>query len=283
MTVIRGTDVARSLGERVQKEAERLAGNGVRPCAAILRVGENPGDIAYERGAVKKLESLGIGVRLAGLPAEVSQNTFMEELENLNGDPSVHGILLLRPLPPQLDEALIAERISPCKDVDAINPDNLYKVLAGDKSGFAPCTPEAVMAILDHIGEPLQGKKVTVIGRSLVVGKPLALLALDRNATVTVCHSRTEDLAGVCREADVLLAAVGRRGLVTADHVAPGAIVVDVGINVDDAGKLCGDVDFESAAPIASYITPVPGGVGSVTTTVLADHVVRAAKLQNGL
>lgn len=282
-TIVKGTQVASHLTQRLQGEIEELKSKGISPCAAIVRVGENPSDMAYERGAVKKLESLGIRAVLTALPGDIRQDAFLKEFRRINEDRSVNGILLLRPLPRQLNETEICGAISPEKDVDAIHPANLCKILAGDETGFAPCTPEAVMEILKDIGQSLQGKKVTVIGRSLVVGKPLALLALNQNATVTVCHSRTVDLPSVCRNAEILLVAVGKKGLVTADYISPGATVIDVGINVDEEGKLCGDVDFESAEAVAEYLTPVPGGVGSVTTSVLAGHVIRAAKMQHGL
>ena len=228
------------------------------------------------------MELTGIGCQVTELPEDVSQRELEEALEALNRDPPVHGILVFRPLPGHLDEEPLKSLIDPVKDVDCMSPVNIAKVFSGDDSGYAPCTPEAVMEMLDHYGIDPKGKKVTVIGRSMVVGKPLAMLLLKRHATVTICHTRTENLTGTCRAADILIAAAGKAKMVTAPMAGEGAVVVDVGINMDPEGNLCGDVDFEAVEPGASFISPVPRGVGSVTTSVLAQHVVRAAESLSG-
>jgi len=217
------------------------------------------------------------------LPELINQEEFEKEFSAVNSDPDIHGILLFRPLPKQLNEDPVRSMINPKKDVDCMSPVNMAKVFAGDESGFAPCTPEAVMEVLAHFGIDLKGKRVTVVGRSMVVGKPLSMLLLKKNATVTICHTKTADLGATCRNAEILIAAAGKANMITAEFVSENSIVVDVGINVGSDGKLCGDVDFDAVAPKTASITPVPGGVGTVTSSVLAKHVVRAANYLNGL
>ncbi len=204
----------------------------------------------------------------------------MEEFQKINTDPDIDGILLLRPLPKHIDETVITALISPKKDVDGISPYNMAKIFSGDETGFAPCTAQAVIEILDYANIPLTGKRVTIIGRSLVVGKPLAMLCIKRNATVTICHTKTLHIEETCRQAEILIACAGQANMVDHSYIGAHAIVIDVGINVDRQNKLCGDVDLNSITPIASLATPVPGGVGTVTTSVLAKHVIQAAKLQ---
>jgi methylenetetrahydrofolate dehydrogenase (NADP+)/methenyltetrahydrofolate cyclohydrolase len=229
------------------------------------------------------MEAVGIRCLVTELPEDISQAAFEQAFAAVNDDPATHGILLFRPLPKELDEEPIRSMVNPRKDIDCMSPVNMAKVFSGDESAFAPCTPEAVMEVLAHYGIALKGKRVTVVGRSMVVGKPLAMLLLKQHATVTICHTRTVDLAGTCRNAEILIAAAGKAKMVTADFVADGAVVIDVGINVDETGNLCGDVDFDAVASKAASITPVPGGVGAVTSSVLAKHVVRAANYLNGL
>ena len=221
--------------------------------------------------------------RVHELPETIGQAELEQEFQAVNEDPSVHGILLFRPLPKHLDEEPLKAMINPLKDVDCMSPVNIAKVFSGDESGFAPCTAEAVMKLFEHYGVELSGKRVTVVGRSMVVGKPLAMLLLKANATVTVCHTRTKDLKEACRSAEILAAAAGKAKMITADMIADGAVVADVGINVDEDGALCGDVDFEAVSAKASLISPVPGGVGSVTSSVLASHVIRSAGYLNGM
>lgn len=278
MKTLKGAEVSGKIKEQVQGGLEKLA--GYVPNLAIVRVGENPDDMSYERGAVKKLEAFGLSVRSYAFPADISDLKFKEEFSKINDDVQVDGILLLRPLPKQICETDIENMIDSSKDLDGISPANIAKVFAGDTTGFAPCTAEAVIEVLKAYEIPIIGKKVTIVGRSMVVGKPLSMLMLKEHATVTICHTRTEDLPGTCRQADILVAAAGRAKMMNRDFVGEGAVVIDVGINVDENGRLCGDVDFESIQEIASMATPVPGGVGAVTTAVLAKHLVEAALSQ---
>ncbi len=281
--IMKGSEVVAAMKEELLHEGEELARQGIIPQAGIVRVGARPDDLAYERGARKRMEAVGIRGVVTELPEDISQAAFQQAFAAVNDDPATHGILLFRPLPKHLDEEPVRTMINPVKDIDGMSPINMAKVFSGDESGFAPCTPEAVMDVLAHYNIELKGKRVTVVGRSMVVGKPLAMLLLKQHATVTICHTRTVDLPGTCRNAEVLIAAAGKARMITADFVAPGAVVVDVGINVDEAGNLCGDVDYEAVAPLAASITPVPGGVGTVTSSVLASHVIRAARKLNGL
>ena len=276
--LMKGADVAKTMKEDLTGEARRLKDRGILPSLTIVRVGARPDDLAYERGARKRMEMIGIECKVVELPETITQAEFEKTFFKINEDPKVHGILLFRPLPGHLDEGPVVSRINPLKDVDCMCPVNIAKVFSGDETGHAPCTPEAVMEMLDYYKIDQKGKKVTVIGRSMVVGKPLSMMLLKRHATVTICHTRTKDLTATCREAEILVAAAGKARMVTADMVGDGAVVVDVGINVDDKGNLCGDVDFEAAEPATSYISPVPRGVGSVTSSVLAKHVLKAAE-----
>jgi methylenetetrahydrofolate dehydrogenase (NADP+)/methenyltetrahydrofolate cyclohydrolase len=248
------------------------------PRLAIVRVGERPDDLSYERGATKKMEKVGFACTSCAFPENIDNDTFQAEFDKINEDPSVDGILLLRPLPKHIDEQAVVERINPTKDLDGISPVNMAKVYAGDASGFAPCTAEAVVEMLDFAGIDLKGKRVTVVGRSLVIGKPVAMLLMKKNATVTVCHTKTADMPGTCRSAEIIVAAAGVAKMIDESYVSDGAVIVDVGINVDADGNLCGDVDFEAVSAKAAIATPVPGGVGSVTTSVLAKHLLEAAK-----
>ncbi|RDY29257.1 bifunctional 5,10-methylene-tetrahydrofolate dehydrogenase/5,10-methylene-tetrahydrofolate cyclohydrolase [Romboutsia weinsteinii] len=279
--IIKGKPVADQISENLIKEVNELVKEGINPKLTIIRVGARGDDLAYERGALKRCENIGITTEVLELAEDIAQEQYIETLKKVNEDKDVHGILCFRPLPKQLNEESIKYVISPEKDVDCFSPVNAAKVMEGDQSGFPPCTPTAVVEILKHYGVELKGAKVTVLGRSMVVGKPAAMLLLNEHATVTICHSRTKDLANVTSEADILVAAVGRAKMVKENFVKEGAVVVDVGINVDEEGKLCGDVDTDDVLDKVSMITPVPAGVGSVTTSILAKHVVKAYKLQN--
>ncbi|MDD7770028.1 bifunctional 5,10-methylenetetrahydrofolate dehydrogenase/5,10-methenyltetrahydrofolate cyclohydrolase [Suipraeoptans intestinalis] len=278
--VMKGADVANAMKEELLQRVAGLKEKGVSPCLAILRVGARPDDLAYERGAKKRMELLGIDCRTVELPRDIRQETFEERLKELNEDGRVHGILLFRPLPGHLNEEAAKRIVDPGKDMDGMCPANVAKVFAGDDTGYAPCTAEAVIELLDHYKIPLSGKRVVVVGRSMVVGRPLSMLLLKRHATVTICHTRTRDLPGVCREAEILVAAAGKARMITQDMVGEQAVVADVGINVDEEGNMWGDVDFETVQEQASHISPVPRGVGSITTSVLAKHVVQAAERQ---
>ena len=276
--LLKGIEVANGMKQRIEDKNAGLIEKGVVPCLAIVRVGERPDDLAYERGALKRFEGLGIRVKVVALPETIAQEAFEREFAEVNADTTVHGILLLRPLPKSLDEEPVKRMIDPDKDVDCMCAVNIAKVFMGDESGYAPCTPRAVVELLKHYEIPLQGKRVALVGRSMVVGKPLAMLLLKENATVTICHTKTQDLPSECRRADIVIAAAGAAGMVTKDFITKDTIVIDVGINDDGAGGICGDVVFEEVEPLASAITPVPGGVGSVTTSVLAIHTLKAAE-----
>ena len=277
MRVLKGAEVSAKIKEEVQAALAKR--NGEAPKLAIIRVGENPDDMSYERGATKKMENFGLRVQSYVYPADIADADFKAAFKTINEDPDVTGILMLRPLPKQICEKDIENLIDPAKDLDGISPVNIAKVFAGDNSGFAPCTAEAVVEVLKAAEIPMTGKRVTIVGRSMVVGKPLSMLMVKENATVTICHTKTKDLPGTCRNAEILVAAAGRAKMLNADHVGNGAVVIDVGINVDENGKLCGDVDYDAIQEKAQAATPVPGGVGAVTTAVLAKHLVRAAGL----
>lgn len=275
MEILKGLPVANAINEKLMEQVKSI--EGPLPHLAIIRVGERPDDCSYERGAVKKMDKVGVRCTTYTFDADIDNDTFQAEFDKINENPDIDGILMLRPLPKQLDEKQIENKIDPRKDLDGISPLNLAKVYAGDESGYAPCTAEAVIEMLDYAGIDIKGKRVTVVGRSLVIGKPVSMLLMKRNATVTVCHTKTVDMAGTCKNAEMLVAAAGSARMIKKEYVADGAVVIDVGINVDDEGNLCGDVDFDAISDIAAAATPVPGGVGSVTTSVLAKHLVKAA------
>jgi len=275
--LIKGKPVADAITEEVKKEAEVLIQRGIVPELKIVRVGEREDDLAYERAAIKRMTACSISSEVLALPSDISQADFIEQLKNVNNDDTVHGILLFRPLPKQINENDIKFIISPEKDIDCLNPINVAKVLEGEETGFPPCTPSAAMEILKE----LKGREAVVLGRSMVGGKPMSMLLLKENATVTICHSRTNNLEDVTRKADILIAAIGKSNFIKGDHVKEGAAVIDVGINVDEEGKITGDVNTSDCIEKAGLITPVPGGVGSVTTAVLAKHVIKACKINN--
>ena len=275
--ILKGAPVAAALNERSIALRRTLEERGVVPTLAVVRVGERPDDLSYERGVKKRCEAVDVAVRHYILDANTTQEELLAVIESINADEGVHGCLLFRPLPRPLEENAICAALEGEKDVDGITEASLAGVFTGSGVGFAPCTAQAVVEILDYYGVNLTGKRVTVVGRSLVVGKPAAMLLDRKNATVTMCNSRTQDLAQVCRQAEVLVVAMGKRGAIGSDCFREGQIVIDVGIHVNEEGKLCGDVRTEEAMGIASAITPVPGGVGAVTTAVLVRHVVQAA------
>lgn len=280
-----GKDVAAAIKESLANQVAEIKAKGIVPKLGIIRVGARPDDLYYEGGAKKTCQSIGMDAEVFEYPEDIEQAAFEKAVQDINSRKDVNGILMFSPLPKHLVESKIRQLISPEKDVDCLTTGSAAKVFVGDKTGFPPCTPQAVMEILHHFNIPIQGRKAAVLGRSLVVGKPLAMLLLGDNATVTICHSKTQDLPGVCRDADILIAAVGRAKMVKDNYVKAGQIVIDVGINEDpdNPGKYCGDVDFALVEPIVEEITPVPGGVGSVTTAVLCKHTVMACKMQNNL
>ncbi|WP_414698023.1 bifunctional 5,10-methylenetetrahydrofolate dehydrogenase/5,10-methenyltetrahydrofolate cyclohydrolase [Peptacetobacter sp. AB845] len=281
--IIKGKPVADRITENLIEETKKLKELDIVPKLAIVRIGENPDDMSYERGAMNRCAKIGIDVQNIVLQGDVSEGEYIEVIKNLNDDKNINGILCLRPLPKNINENKVKSIIDAKKDVDCFNPINSAKLFEGEKDGYAPCTPEAVMKILNHYEVDLSGKKVVVLGRSLIVGKPVSIMLMGENATVTICHSKTENLAEEAKNADVLVAAIGRAKMVDKSYIKKGATVIDVGINVDESGNLCGDVDTESAIGIAKMITPVPAGVGSVTTSVLAEHVIKACKIQNNI
>ena len=275
---LRGAPVAAAICEALAPRVDALKGRGVEPRLAIVRVGEEPGDLAYERGARSRMGKVGIACDVSALPGDVSQDELEAVLTSLAGDPATHGILLLRPLAPGLDERSAIACVGAAKDVDGMTPASLAATFTGAGEGYAPCTAEAVVRLLEHYEVQLDGARAVVLGRSLVVGRPLAQLLLARGATVTLCHSHTRDLASECRRGEVLVSCMGRAGAVGASMVSAGSIVVDVGTNDDGAGGITGDVDYASVSGVAAGVTPVPRGVGSVTTSVLAAHVGEAAE-----
>ena len=277
--ILRGAPVAAELTEELASRVEALREGGVMPTLAIVRVGERPDDLSYERGACKRAEKVGVAVKRFVLPEDCSQEELLTTIDAVNKDDSIHGCLMFRPLPPTLDEVAACAALDAAKDVDGITPGSLFGVFANQPVGFPPCTAEAVIEMLIRSGIELTGANVTVVGRSLVIGKPVSMLLQARNATVAMCHTRTRDLAAACRAAEILVVAAGHARTIGADCVVPGQTVIDVGINWDDAaGKLVGDVDFDAVEPIVDAITPVPGGVGSVTTAMLMKHVIEAAE-----
>lgn len=276
MELLKGAPVSAAIREWAAEEIKQLQGSV--PKLAIIRVGEKPDDMSYERSAVKKMEAFGLRVQIFVFPKDISDEEFKEAFQKINKDPDVTGILLLRPLPRQIKEKEIEAMIDPKKDLDGISPVNIAKVFSGDPSGFAPCTAEAVIEILKANNISIEGKRAAVIGRSMVIGKPLSMLLLKEDATVTICHTRTKELPEICRQAEILVAAAGKAGMVEESWVSDGAVVIDVGINVDENGKLCGDVDQASMESRNLLLTPVPGGVGAVTTAVLAKHLIQAAR-----
>jgi len=277
--ILDGKAVAEEVREQVRTEIEKT---GLKPGLAVVIVGENPASRIYVDSKKKDCAVCGIYSEEFALPADAGEETLLAVIETLNRRPDIHGILVQLPLPEGYSEQKVIQAISPEKDVDAFHLSNVGRIMVGDYA-FLPCTPAGVMALLDHYGIDPKGKHCVVVGRSDIVGKPQAMLLLHRHATVTICHSKTEDLGAMTRQADILVAAVGKVGLITADMVKPGAVVIDVAMNRDSAGKLCGDVDFPRVEKVAGYITPVPGGVGPMTRAILMRNTLTAAKIASGL
>ena len=273
MILLYGADTAEKIKTEISGMLSEL--KGYIPTLGIVRIGSNPSDISYEKGAVKKMESLSLKTKVFEFDENTSSEDFIEEFKKINEDDEIDGILLFRPLPEHIDEKKVIEVLDERKDLDGISYKNIAKVFAGDESGFAPCTAKAVIKILESNNIELEGKNVVVLGRSMVIGKPVAMLAIQKNATVTLCHSKTADLKKVCKNADILIVAIGRAKMINDDYIGEDAVVIDVGINFFE-GKLCGDVDLENVKN-AAMATPVPKGVGAVTTSVLAQHLVIAA------
>ena len=280
--IIDGKAFSLVVKDEVKAEVPQLeAQYGRKPCLVVIIVGENPASQVYVRNKVKAAAYTGMESRLVELPADISEAALLEQIEALNEDPLVDGILVQLPLPKHIDEEKVIDTIAREKDVDGFHPGNVAGLWLGKKC-IVPCTPAGIMRLIDSIGLDLKGKNAVVVGRSNIVGKPVAKLLLDRHATVTIAHSRTADLGAVCRTADVLVLAVGKAKLITGDMIKPGAVVIDVGMNRDEEGKLCGDVDFASAQPVASYITPVPGGVGPMTIAMLMKNTIECFLSRQG-
>ena len=272
-----GRPGADAIKEDLARRVAVLAEKGITPRLAVIRLGEDPGDMAYERSILRNCEKLGCAAQSIALPRDIGQEALIAKIEEVNADPSIHGCLLLRPLPQHMDSAKVCDALAPEKDLDGMGCRALGALFAGRKDAFAPCTAQACLEMLKFYGIDPAGKRAAVVGRSLVIGRPAGQLLLQADATVTLCHSRTPDLPAVCREADILIVAVGRAGMIDREHTRPGQVILDVGVNSVD-GKLCGDVRTEEAAGIAAAVSPVPGGVGAVTPSVLMAHLVEAAE-----
>lgn len=279
--MLRGEPVAATISGKLQEKVLRMSGTGVIPTLAIVRIGQQIADVSYETAAMKRCARIGIRTKRVLLPETTSKEELVDVIRGINEDNSVHGCLLLRPLPSKELEDAVSSLLLPEKDVDGITPRSWSGLFAGHGIGYPPCTAQACLEVLDYYGVPLQGKRVTVVGRSLVVGKPLSMMLQNRDATVTMCHSRTINLFNECRKAEVIVAAVGKKKLINRSYIRSNQVVIDVGINEDENGRLCGDVDFDEIQPIVSAITPVPGGIGAVTTSVLCKHVIDAAEQQS--
>jgi len=279
--ILSGKEVAKALQDDLIIKVKILKNKGLIPSLCIVIVGDKFDSVAYIKGTQKRCSAIGINCKVEELPGDTSQEEFLSFIRKLNNDENIHGILIMRPLPHQISENTIKYVISPEKDVDCFNPINASKVMSGEEGGFAPCTPAAVIEILNYYNIAPKSKKAVVIGRSMVVGRPVAMMLLKKHATVTVCHTKTADLSRETQQADILVAAAGKAKMVNKEMVKPGAVVIDVGINFDEKDKMCGDVDYEEVSQIAGMITPIPGGVGSVTSTILVKHVIQACKNQN--
>ena len=277
--LLKGAPVAGAITKRNKQAVEELESKGIRPTLAIVRLGERPDDLAYEKAALKRAEKTGVQVKQFVFPEDMTEKNLIKEIRKINDDSSIHGVLMFRPLPAHIDEKAVCETLAPEKDMDGITSGSMAGVFMDTDIGYPPCTAEAVMELLDYYDTELKGSKVTVFGRSLVIGKPVAMMLMRRHATITVCHSRTaiDDFRDAGRNADVVVSALGRAKMIGSEILGSGQTIIDVGINVDEDGGICGDVNFEEAEPVAAAITPVPGGVGSVTTAVLMKHVIQAA------
>lgn len=280
--LLKGKDVVENLNRKLIEKVNELNTKRINPTLAILRVGEKADDLSYERGAIKRCQLVGVDVKVVALPIDVTEEEFFDTLDKLNNDITIHGILMFRPLPKHIDEAKARNMLSPAKDVDGSTDLSLAGVFTNTKLGFSPCTAEAAMEILKYYNIPLSGKKVAVIGRSLVIGRPIAMLLMHENATVTICHTKTVDVPSITKNADIVVVASGQMESIGADYLREKQTVIDVGISWNsEKNKLCGDVKFDEVEGIVDAITPVPGGVGGVTTSILVKHVIEAAVRQN--
>ena len=282
-TILKGAPVVAAMNEHNAALCEQLKAKGITPTLVVVRVGEREDDLSYERGVIARCGKVGVEVKQFLLPADASQDDLLKVIAEVNAEDTIHGCLLFRPLPKQFNDRTVRAALASEKDIDGITDDSLAGVFTNTDLGYAPCTAQACLEILKYYNIPLSGRRAVVVGRSLVVGKPAAMMLDRENATVTICNSRTQNLPAICKEADVVVVAMGKMGAVGADYLREGQTVVDVGIHVNEKGKLCGDVKFSEAEPVVDAITPVPGGVGTVTTSVLVGHVVQAAAKKAGL
>lgn len=281
--LLKGAPVAAAISEKLEKRAKALLDKSITPGLAIVRMGNKAGDLAYEQAAKNRCGRLGISLRVSVLDENAPQKQLLAAIEEINADDSIHGCLILRPLPAHIDEDTVCEAVSPEKDVDCVTSHSLSRVFSGHGEGFYPCTAQACLEMLDYYGYDLSGARVSVIGRSLVVGRPLSIMLQDRDATVTMCHSKTRNLYKACRNKEILIVAAGHPGIVRETFVNPEQTIIDVGINDDGEGGIVGDVCFDRIEPLVAAITPVPGGVGSVTATILAGHVIAAAERKHNI
>ena len=279
-TILKGAPVVAAMNEANAARCTALKARGVTPTLAVVRVGARPDDLSYEKGVLTRCGKVGVEVKQFLLPEDAAQEQLLDVIAQVNADPAIHGCLLFRPLPKQFDDRTIRAALAPEKDIDGITDGSLAGVFTNSAIGYPPCTAQACLEILKYYQVSLSGKRAVVVGRSLVVGKPAAMMLDRENATVTLCNSRTRNLPALCQEADVVVVAMGKQGAIGGEHLRAGQVVVDVGIHVNEEGKLCGDVRFDEAEPIVEAVTPVPGGVGTVTTSVLVGHVVDAASAQ---
>ena len=277
-TILKGAPVVAAMNEANAARCAALNARGVTPTLAVVRVGARPDDLSYEKGVLTRCGKVGVEVKQFLLPENAAQEQLLEVIAQVNADPAIHGCLLFRPLPKQFDDRTIRAALAPEKDIDGITDGSLAGVFTNSAIGYPPCTAQACLEILKYYQVPLSGKRAVVVGRSLVVGKPAAMMLDRENATVTLCNSRTQNLPALCQEADVVVVAMGKQGAIGGEHLRAGQVVVDVGIHVNGEGRLCGDVRFDEAEPLVEAVTPVPGGVGTVTTSVLVGHVVEAAE-----
>ena len=274
-----GKEVTKAMNEDLMRRSDALKEYGIHPVLGIVRLGERPDDLAYERGAAKRAETIGIGIKKYIYPESISQQELLDVIDNINKDSSVHGVLIFMPLPSHIDEEAVRNALSPEKDVDGITESSQFGVYAGDEGrGYPPCTAEACIKMLEYYKINPEGKDIAVIGRSQVIGKPVAMMLIKRNATVTICHTRTKNLAASCKDKDIIITAAGHIGTVTRDMMSSKQIIIDVAVNFDNEGNMCGDIDKSAADEIVEAFTPVPGGVGTVTSSVLMEHVVEAAE-----
>ncbi|MGX1901105.1 bifunctional methylenetetrahydrofolate dehydrogenase/methenyltetrahydrofolate cyclohydrolase FolD [Thermolongibacillus altinsuensis] len=279
--IINGLELAKEKRAQLAKEVERLKSEGIQPTLAVVLVGDHPASQSYVKAKQKACEEIGIRSKLLTFPSDITESFLLEQIQALNADDSIHGILVQLPLPKQIDELKVIETIAPQKDVDGFHPLNIGRMMTGQKT-FLPCTPYGILFMIQSLNVEIAGKHVVVVGRSNIVGKPVGQLFLREHATVTYCHSRTKNLREITRQADILIVAVGKPNLIRAEDVKKGAIVIDVGVNRLENGKLCGDVHFEEVKEVASYLTPVPKGVGPMTITMLLHNTIQAAREQKG-